>query len=107
MVHLKNRDAFIMTVAVTAVGFVLAASLMLGFHGWIGAIVLMLSVKSWMRENLADKTAANLSGDPTALASALNKLPQSSILAFLLSPYSNPPTAIRVWYLKRLVQRSR
>ena len=43
-----------MTVAVTAVGFVLAASLLVGFHGWIGAIVVMPSVMSWIRECHAD-----------------------------------------------------
>ena len=98
MAHVQNRDALIMTAAVTVVGFVLAVSLLTGFHGWVGAIVLLLSVMSWLKESHADTTAAYTSGDPVALASALNKLPRTS----LASSYTHPPTSLRVWRLERL-----
>lgn len=104
--HARNRDALIMAVAVTVVGFVLAVSLLAGFYGWIGGIVLLLSVISWQRESHADTTAAYTCGDPVALASALNKLPRSSFLSFLLTPYTHLPTRLRLWCLKRASQRS-
>lgn len=105
LAHLSNRDALLMTVAMTIVGFVLAITLLSGFHGWIGATVLLLSCLSWIRECKADTTAAYASGDPSALATALRKLPRSGFLSFLLSPYTHPPTALRVWKLKRLTER--
>ena len=105
MAHVKNRDALIMATAVTVVGFVLAVSLLTGFHGWVGAIVLLLSLMSWIREFHADTTAAYVSGDSVALTSALNKLPRSSFFSFLLSPYTHPPTKLRVWRLERLSKR--
>ena len=106
MAHVRNRDALVMTVAITVVGLVLAVSLLVGFHWWIGAIVLLLSVMSWLRESHADTTAAYVCGDSAALASALNKLPRSGFLSFLLSPYTHPPTKLRVWCLKRLAKRN-
>ena len=104
MAHVKNRDSLIMTAAVTAVGLVLGVALLVGLHGWIGAIVLPLSVMSWFREFRADATAAHVSGDSVALASALKKLPGSSVFSFLLSPYTHPPTKLRVWRLERLAK---
>ena len=68
--------------------------------------MLLLSVMSWLREYHADTTAAYVCGDPVALASGLNKLPRSGFLSFLLSPYTHPPTELRVWNLKRLAERS-
>ena len=106
MAHVKNRDALILTATVTVVGFVLAVSLLIGFHGWVGAIVLLLSVMSWLRESHADTTAAYVSGDSVALASALNKLPRTSFFSFLLSPYTHPPTKLRVWRLERSAKRN-
>ena len=106
MAHVRNRDALIMSVAVTAVGLVLGILLLIGFHGWVGAIVLLPSVMSWLRESRADTTAAYVYGDSLALASALSKLPRSSFRSFLLSPYTHPPTELRVWCLKRLAKRS-
>ena len=106
MAHVRSRDALIMTVTVTVVGFVLAVSLLVGFHGWIGGIVLLLSVMSWLRESHADTTAAYVCGDSVALTSALNKLPRSSFLSFLLSPYTHSPTSLRVWRLKGLAKRN-
>ena len=106
LAHVKNHDALIMTVTMTVVGFVLGVSLLVGFYGWIGALVLLLSLMSWLRESHADTTAACVSGDSVALASALNKLPRSSFLSFLLSPYTHPPTKLRVWHLKTLAKRN-
>ena len=106
MAHVRNRDALIMTVTVTVVGFVLGVSLLIGFHGWVGAIVLVLSAMCWLRESHADTIAAHVSGNSVALASALNKLPRSSFFSFLLSPYTHPPTKLRVWRLERLAKRN-
>ena len=106
MAHLKNRDGLTMTAAATAVGFVLGLALLAGFHGWIGAIVLLLSVMSWRGECRADVTAAHASGGAVALASALNKLPRSSFFSFLISPFTHPPTKLRVWRLERIAKRN-
>ena len=106
MAHVRNRDALIMTASTTVVEVVLGISLLLGFYGWIGAIILLIPVMSWLREFCADTTSAHLSGDPAALASALDKLPGSSFLSFLRSPYTHPPTKLRVSCLRRLARRT-
>ena len=106
MAHVKNRDSLIMTAAITAVGLVLGIALLVGFHGWVGAIVLPLSVMSWLREFHADTTAAHASGDPLALASALSKISGSSFFSFLKMPLTHPPTKLRVWRLERLAKRA-
>ena len=106
MAHLRNRDALVMTVAVTAVGIILGVSMLAGFHGWIGAIVLPLFGMSWHREFRADKTAAHVCGDPIVLAGALDKLPGGGFLSSLVPPWTHPPTKLRVWCLKRLAKRS-
>ena len=103
--HVMNRDSLIMMVASMAVGLILGIALIVGIEGWIGAIVLLLSVMSWFRETHADATAAHVSGDSAALASALNKLSRSSFSSYLISP-THPPTKLRVWRLERLAKRS-
>ena len=102
MAHVKNRDALVGTVAMTVVGVVVAVSILVGIYGWLGAIVLLLPVMSWLREFHADTTGANVCGDPVALASALKKLPRGSFLsATLYLPFvSHPPTMLRVWNLR-------
>ena len=96
MAHVRNRDGLVMTVAITVVGIVLAVSLLVGLDRWVGAIGLLVSVMSWLRESHADRTAAYVCGDSVALASALNKLPRSGFLWFLLTPYTHPPTKLRI-----------
>lgn len=106
MAHVRNGDNSVMTVAVTVIGFILGVSMLVGFHGWIGAIVLLLSVMSWHREFRADRTAAHVCGDSIVLASALGKLSRSGFLSFIDLPITHPPTKLRVWCLKRLAKRS-
>ena len=104
--HVKNRDGLIMTATGMTVGFVLGFALLAGFYGWIGAIVLLPSVMSWLREFRADATVVHVPGNSEALASALNKLPGSSFFSFLISPYTHPPTKLRVWRIERLAKRN-
>ena len=75
--------------------------MLVGLYGWIGAIVLVLPAVSWLLESHADMSAADVCGDPRALASALKKLPHSSYLSLLLYlPFhSHPPMKLRVWRL--------
>ena len=104
--HLKYGDSLIMTIFMMIVGFTLGASLLVGFSGWIGAIVLLFPVMSWPREFRADKAAANVSGGSVALVSALHKLEGGSFLSSLYPSFTHPPTKLRQWRLKRLANRS-
>ena len=108
MAHVRNRDALVGTVAMTVAGVVLAVSILLDLHGWLGAIMLLLPAVSWLLESRADTTAAVVCGDSIALARALQKLPHSSILSSLLYlPFtSHPPTKLRVWRLEKLTNRN-
>ena len=108
MAHVRSHDTLVGTVAMTLAGVVLAVSILLDLHGWLGAIVLLLPVVSWLLESRADTTAADVYGDSIALASALQKLPQSSFLSTLpfLPFISHPPTKLRVWRLEKLTNRN-
>ena len=108
MAHISNRDALVGAVAISVVGVVLGASIVVGLYGWIGAIVFLLPVVSWLRESRADMTAVHVCSDSKALASAIQKLPHSSTISFLLLlPFqSHLPTKLRVWYLGRLAGRN-
>ena len=104
--HLKYGDSLVMTVVMMFIGSILGASLLLGFSGWIGAIVLLLPLMAWPREFRADSTAANVRGDSDALVSALIKLDGGSLRSSLSLSFTHPPTKLRVWRLKGLAIRS-
>ena len=105
MAHVRNRDSLVGTVILTLVGVTLAVSILVGFPWWIGAIVLLLPAMYWRIEFRADITAANMCGDPIALASALKKLYRSNFLSSLF-PVTHPPTTLRVWILEWRAKRN-
>lgn len=148
--HVKNRDVFVSTVAatlaavVTYVGFALRWGALFGGFGGrdrdggvfgllgmaivapIAATLVQLGI-SRSREYLADETGARISGDPEALASALEKIawasgrlprPQVNPAAaslYIVNPFSgaaltrllstHPPTEERIARLRRLAGR--
>ena len=117
LAHIKNRDILVSTIAATiasAVTFLANAasfismfaggnqdseqeeglspvqSLVLALVAPIAATLIQLGI-SRSREYLADRTGAEISGDPEALAMALQKLEQGAQL--MPSPVARPATA--------------
>lgn len=108
LAHVRNRDALIITATVTIVGAVLAASILTGLDGWVGAVALLLPAVSWVQELRADAAAARNISDSHALVRALRKLFNVGLFtSLLLFPFhTHPPTAVRIWHLRFLAQGS-
>jgi len=99
LTHVKNRDILVGTIAATLVGTITFVARMAGYAAMFGgrsrddgngignlillilspiiAILIQLAI-SRSREYMADAGGAAISGQPLALASALNKLQQTS-----------------------------
>lgn len=110
LAHIKNRDTLTMTLTATIAGAIgMLANFALFFggarerHGLVGTLALMFLAPlaaslvqmtiSRVREYEADKTGAQISGDPLALASALAKLEQGSKAKRNDKAEANPATA--------------
>ncbi|MEM6625392.1 MAG: zinc metalloprotease HtpX [Pseudomonadota bacterium] len=110
LAHIKNRDTLTMTVTATIAGAIsMLANFALFFGGrdrpggLIGTLALMILAPmaaslvqmaiSRVREYSADRTGAEISGDPQALASALAKLQQGAARIDHNTAENNPATA--------------
>lgn len=115
LAHIKNRDTLIMTVTATIAGAIsMLANFAMFFGGGshngerqggnalIGLLVMFLAPLAAMlvqmaisrtREYSADKTGAEICGDPQALAGALQKLEQSASRIDNHVAEANPATA--------------
>ena len=109
LAHIQNRDTLIMTVAATVAG---AISMVANFGMWFGggrdrnfiavlamailapfAAMLIQMLISRTREYAADRRAAEISGNPEALASALAKIGGLAGKIEMQSAERNPATA--------------
>ena len=111
LAHVKNRDTLTMTLTATIAGAIsMLAQFGLFFGGnrnnamgFIGTILIVLLAPlaammvqmaiSRTREYAADKTGAEICGNPMALASALNKLHQGARATSNAEAEKNPATA--------------
>lgn len=116
LAHIKNRDTLIMTITATIAGAIsMLANFAMFFGGTtsqngerqgpnplIGILIMFLAPIAAMlvqmaisrtREYSADKTGAEISGDPMALASALRKLERSAHIVPNETAEANPATA--------------
>jgi heat shock protein HtpX len=150
--HIKNRDILIGTIAATLVGTITFIARMAGWAAMFGggrdnrdrdnvfadlalmivapiAAMLIQMAISRSREFMADEGGAQISGEPMALASALNKLQQgnklipmtnagaSSSHMFIVNPFSgkslmklfstHPPIEERIARLKEIADGRR
>ena len=131
LAHVKNRDILVGTVAATLAAVITHAAQALGFASMfggnrdeegsgagglafmflapIGAMLVQMGI-SRSREFLADGAGARMSGDPLALASALEKLqasaevvpPEAPVPAtaslFIVSPFGGVGPAVMRWF---------
>ena len=109
LAHVKNRDTLTMTVTATlagAIGMLANFALFFGGNnrvGLIGSLAMMIfapmaailvqSAISRAREYEADRVGAEISGDPMALASALEKIERSARRTMNAGAERNPATA--------------
>jgi heat shock protein HtpX len=113
LAHIKNRDTLTMTVTATiagAIGMLANFGFMFGGNrnreggmGMIGTIAMMILAPmaamlvqmavSRTREYAADKMGAEISGNPLALASALNRISQGAQAIENHAAEANPATA--------------
>jgi heat shock protein HtpX len=113
LAHVKNRDMLIGTIAATVVGTITYIAHMAGWammfgrggssedRGGISSLVLLILAPiaatllqlaiSRSREYLADEGGAQISGNPLALASALNKISRANQIKHL--DHAGPATA--------------
>lgn len=151
LTHVKNRDILVGTIAATLVGTITFIARLAGYAAMFGgsrnrddsdgissliliilspiiAILIQLAI-SRSREYMADEGGAAISGQPLALASALNKLSQvskqipmknagtSSAHMFIVNPFSgkavtklfstHPPMEERIKRLQEIAQGPR
>ncbi|MFC2133543.1 zinc metalloprotease HtpX [Bacteroidota bacterium] len=151
LMHIKNRDILVGTIAATLVGTITFIARLAGYAAMFGggrdrddgdglssliliilspiiAILIQLAI-SRSREYMADEGGASVSGQPLALASALNKLSQvnkqvpmrnagtSSAHMFIVNPFSaksfsklfstHPPMEERIKRLEEIARGRR
>ena len=110
--HIKHRDILISTVAATVAGAISAiasmalwfgvrdengqrnwvASLLIGIFAPMAAGIIQMAI-SRSREYLADKGAAEITGEPLALAAALHKIEQIASGVIMNTAEEHPATA--------------
>ena len=110
--HIKHRDILISTVAATVAGAIPAiatmalwfgvrdengqrnwvASLLIGIFAPMAAGIIQMAI-SRSREYLADKGAAEITGEPLALAAALHKIEQIASGVIMNTAEEHPATA--------------
>jgi len=111
LAHVKNRDTLTMTLTATIAGAIsmlaqfglffggnrnnalgLMGTLLIVILAPLAAMMVQMAI-SRTREYAADKTGAEICGNPMALASALNKLHQGVVITHNEAAEKNPATA--------------